>query len=251
MRPTVEAQLCGDDGETMAAPHLREYLRVINDAGERSEKYIRCFMPDTSAWLKLDDLNRSTDLFAKAEAAVADDATLAARVRRERLPLEVHHLAFQLVLQAAGEHGLLKGKTVAVDATDLEANASMKSIVRRDTGDDWREYLRKLYEEETGGLAAGRPHPELFMMYPEGLGMESQLSPSRSSPSRSAARLVRVSSSTGQYPSSIQAATRNEPRSSARLGAQAASRRTRPSSTVSSAAARSSISGVSPFSRSS
>jgi transposase len=37
-----------------------------------------------------------------------------------------------------------------VDATDLEANASMKSIVRRDTGDDWREYLRKLYEEETG-----------------------------------------------------------------------------------------------------
>ncbi|MDA1053302.1 MAG: hypothetical protein O3C40_22865 [Planctomycetota bacterium] len=37
-----------------------------------------------------------------------------------------------------------------MDATDLEANASMKSIVRRDSGDDWREYLRKLDEEETG-----------------------------------------------------------------------------------------------------
>jgi len=32
----------------------------------------------------------------------------------------------------------------------LEANAAMKSIVRRENGDDWREYLRKLYEEETG-----------------------------------------------------------------------------------------------------
>jgi len=77
-----------------------------------------------------------------------DHSTLS--LTRERLPMEIHHLAFQLVLQAAEEHGLLKGKTVAVDATDLEANASMKSIVRRDTGDDWREYLRKLYEEETG-----------------------------------------------------------------------------------------------------
>jgi pyrroloquinoline-quinone synthase len=34
-----------------------------------------------------------------------------------------------------------------------------------------RELAENLYEEETGGLAAGRPHPELFMMYPEGLGM--------------------------------------------------------------------------------
>ena len=64
--------------------------------------------------------------------------------------MEIHELAFELILTAAKENGLLKGKTVAVDATDLEANASMKSIVRKDNGDDWREYLRKLYEEETG-----------------------------------------------------------------------------------------------------
>ena len=69
---------------------------------------------------------------------------------RQRLPMEIHQLAFELVLQAAQQHGLLKGRTIGVDATDLEANASMKSIVRRDTGDDWREYVRKLYEEETG-----------------------------------------------------------------------------------------------------
>lgn len=77
-----------------------------------------------------------------------DHSTLS--LTRERLPMKVHQLAFELVLAAAQDQGLLKGKTVGVDATDLEANASMKSIVRRDTGDDWREYLRKLYEEETG-----------------------------------------------------------------------------------------------------
>ncbi len=77
-----------------------------------------------------------------------DHSTLS--LTRQRLPMEIHQLAFELVLKAAQDHGLLKGKTIGVDATDLEANASMKSIVRRDTGDDWREYVRKLYEEETG-----------------------------------------------------------------------------------------------------
>ncbi len=85
--------------------------------------------------------------FAPGEST-PDHSTLS--LTRERLPMEVHQLAFELVLAAAKEKGLLKGKTIAVDATDLEANASMKSIVRHDTGDDWREYLRKLYEEETG-----------------------------------------------------------------------------------------------------
>jgi len=80
--------------------------------------------------------------------ATPDHSTLS--LTRDRLPLEIHHLAFELVLSAAQQHGLLKGKTIGVDATDLEANAAMKSIVRRDNGDDWREYLRKLYEEETG-----------------------------------------------------------------------------------------------------
>lgn len=59
-------------------------------------------------------------------------------------------MAFELILKAAAENGLLKGKTLGVDATDLEANASLKSIVRKDNGDNWREYLRKLYEAETG-----------------------------------------------------------------------------------------------------
>ena len=77
-----------------------------------------------------------------------DHSTLS--LTRDRLPMELHSLAFGLILQAAEQYGLLKGKTIGVDATNLEANASMKSIVRRDNGDDWREYIRKLYEAETG-----------------------------------------------------------------------------------------------------
>src|ERR1039457_290742 len=63
---------------------------------------------------------------------------------RDRLPLEIHTAVFQWVLKLAAEKGLIKGKTVAVDSTTLEANAAMKSIVRRDTGEDWNEYLRRL-----------------------------------------------------------------------------------------------------------
>jgi hypothetical protein len=52
------------------------------------------------------------------------------------------------VLQLADRHGLLHGQTVGVDATFLEANAAMKTIRRRDTGDDWKAYLRKLAAED-------------------------------------------------------------------------------------------------------
>lgn len=66
---------------------------------------------------------------------------------RDRLPLSVHSAVFQFVLRVADAKGLLKGKTAAVDATTLEANAAMKSIVRRDTGEDWQEYLTRLMQE--------------------------------------------------------------------------------------------------------
>lgn len=67
---------------------------------------------------------------------------------RKRLPLEVHYRVFLLVLEIARAKGLLKGKSVAVDSTTLEANAAMKSIVRKETGEDWKEYLSRLAKEE-------------------------------------------------------------------------------------------------------
>jgi transposase len=79
----------------------------------------------------------------------APDHSSLTRVR-DRLPLEVHAAVFQWVLALAAEKKLLPGKTVAVDATTLEADAAMKSIVRRDTGEDWNEYLRRLMKERQG-----------------------------------------------------------------------------------------------------
>jgi transposase len=67
---------------------------------------------------------------------------------RERLPLPVHEHVFAFVLKVAQEKKLLRGKTVAVDATTLEANAAMRSIVRKDTGEDYKEYLKRLMAQE-------------------------------------------------------------------------------------------------------
>lgn len=66
---------------------------------------------------------------------------------RQRLPLEVHNAVFIWVLALAESKKLLRGKTVAVDSTTLEANAAMKSIVRKETGEDWKEYLTRLMKE--------------------------------------------------------------------------------------------------------
>jgi transposase len=72
---------------------------------------------------------------------------------RRRLPEEVFDEVFQFVLGIAAEKKLLSGQTVGVDSTLLEANAAMKSIVRRDTGEDWKQFVTRLMREE-GAIAA-------------------------------------------------------------------------------------------------
>src|SRR6266700_2989236 len=67
---------------------------------------------------------------------------------RQRLPELVFDKVFVFVLTLLQDRGLLRGKTVALDATTLEANAAMKSIVRKDTGEDWKQYLRGLAQAE-------------------------------------------------------------------------------------------------------
>jgi len=63
---------------------------------------------------------------------------------RQRLDLETLREVFAWVLALVAEHGLLKGKTLGIDATTLEANAAMRSIVRKDTGDSYEEFLTGL-----------------------------------------------------------------------------------------------------------
>jgi transposase len=67
---------------------------------------------------------------------------------RQRLPESVYDQVFVFVLSLLEEKGLLRGKAVAIDATTLEANAAMKSIVRKDSGEDWKQYLQGLAKAE-------------------------------------------------------------------------------------------------------
>ncbi|HEY7448624.1 MAG TPA: hypothetical protein VH702_10775 [Vicinamibacterales bacterium] len=60
------------------------------------------------------------------------------------IDLETHRAVFTWVLQCLGQAGLVKGKTIGIDATTLEANAALRSIVRRDTGEGYQEFLTQL-----------------------------------------------------------------------------------------------------------
>ena len=78
------------------------------------------------------------------EEAPPSHSTLS-RTRR-RIDVETHGEVFTWVLKQLAEAGLVKGKTIGIDATTLEANAAMRSIVRRDTGKDYETFVRGLAE---------------------------------------------------------------------------------------------------------
>ena len=70
---------------------------------------------------------------------------------RRRIDLETHQQVFAWVLALVAEHGLLQGKTLGIDATTLEANAAMRSIVRKDTGESHEQFLTGL--AQANGIA--------------------------------------------------------------------------------------------------
>ena len=66
---------------------------------------------------------------------------------RSRLPLEVHEAVFAWVLRRLAEQGLIRGDRIGVDASTMEANAALRAIVRRETGEGYREMLKRLAAE--------------------------------------------------------------------------------------------------------
>jgi transposase len=98
------------------------------------------------AWRCADSLSLRTFLGVALDQATPNHSTLTNT--RRRLPPEVFEEVFQFVLAIAETKKLIGGKTVGVDSTMLEANAAMKSIVRRDTGEDWKQYVTRLMKEE-------------------------------------------------------------------------------------------------------
>src|SRR3989304_4233435 len=79
------------------------------------------------------------------EEAPPDHSTIS-RTRR-LIDVETHREVFTWVLGVLARKGLLSGKTLGIDATTLEANAALRSIVRRDSGEGYREFLTRLAQE--------------------------------------------------------------------------------------------------------
>jgi transposase len=97
------------------------------------------------AWRAADSLALRSFLGVGLNDMPPDHSTIS-RTRR-LIDVETHQAVFRWVLEMLSEKGLLKGKTVGIDATTLEANAAMRSIVRRDTGEGYEEFLRRLAQE--------------------------------------------------------------------------------------------------------
>jgi transposase len=94
------------------------------------------------AWRTADSLGLREFLRIGLDEQTPNHSTIS-RTRR-LIDLETHHKLFLWVLGVIADRGLLKGRTVGVDATTLEANAAMRSIVRRDNGASYDEFLTDL-----------------------------------------------------------------------------------------------------------
>jgi transposase len=94
------------------------------------------------AWRAADSFALREFLGLELPEAPPDHSTIS-RTRR-LIDLETHEAVFTWMLQRLAEAGLVKGKTVGIDATTLEANAALRSIVRRDTGESYQDFLIKL-----------------------------------------------------------------------------------------------------------
>jgi transposase len=97
------------------------------------------------AWRASDSLSIRSFVRIALDESVPDHSTIS-RTRR-LMDVETHQAVFQWVLQVLAENKLLKGTYIGVDATTLEANAALRSIVRRDTGEKYEEFLTRLAKE--------------------------------------------------------------------------------------------------------
>ncbi len=135
----AEAQCASFYAETMGRPGLPPgiYFRLLLIGyfeGIDSERGI--------AWRAADSLALRDFLAVSLTEAPPDHSTIS-RTRR-LIDLQTHRAIFTWVLQCLSTAGLVKGKTIGIDATTLEANAALRSIVRRDSGESYEEFLTKL-----------------------------------------------------------------------------------------------------------
>ncbi len=101
------------------------------------------------AWRAADSLSVRSFLHLELHDPAPDHSTLS-RTRR-LIDLETHQAVFTWILQQVADAGLVTGQTIGIDATTLEANAALRSIVRRDTGESYEAFLTRL--AQASGIA--------------------------------------------------------------------------------------------------
>jgi len=97
------------------------------------------------AWRAADSIGLRKFLGVGLDEQTPDHSTIS-RTRR-LMDVETHRKVFFWILERLRDQGLVKGKIVGIDATTLEANAAMRSIVRRDNGESYEEFLKGLAKE--------------------------------------------------------------------------------------------------------
>jgi len=137
-----------DHVEKLAAPYYAEkmgrpslapgiYIRLLLVGyfeGIDSERGI--------AWRVADSLGLRKFLGYSITQRTPDHSTISKT--RRRLPREFHDSVFTMVLELLAEEELVKGKTIGIDASTMEANAALRSIVRRDSGQSYTDFLTEL-----------------------------------------------------------------------------------------------------------
>jgi transposase len=135
------------------AERRRFYAALMGRPGLAPDRYFRMLLVGYFeglgsvrgiAWRAADALAVRRFLHLGLEGPTPDRSTIS-RTRR-LIDVDTHRAVFTWVQTQLVAHGLLRGQTVAVDATTLEANAAMRSIVRRDTGESYQAYPTQLAE---------------------------------------------------------------------------------------------------------
>ncbi len=135
----VEARCAQFYADGIGRPSLRpgRYFRMLLVGyfeGLNSERGI--------AWRVADSMSLRAFLDLDPEETPPNHSTVS-RTRR-RIDVETHGEVFSWVLKQLAKAGLVQGKTIGIDATTLEANAALRSLVRRDTGQDYETYVKEL-----------------------------------------------------------------------------------------------------------
>src|SRR6266536_2825538 len=134
-RGGVPPVLCCEDGPAESAPRA---VLPADAAG-----YFEGLGSERgTAWRAADSLAIRSFLDLEIDEGAPDHTTIS-RTRR-LIDVETHQRVFTWVLERLAKEDLLVGKTIGIDATTLEANAAMRSIVRRDTGASYDEFLKGL-----------------------------------------------------------------------------------------------------------